>query len=475
MLSFAKLAAVAALPAVMVSASPLMQQQEQVEKRAHLALPFKAPSSSPTTQSINLGGLVNQTLTKQPVVAGKAFDRLVHIWLENTDADTAMATEAFQKFAKEGITLSNRYALTHPSEPEYISEMAGDFFGLSDDSFWHVPEYVTTLFDLLDAKSVSYSCYQESMPANGYTGFNYTQTNYLVDNAPNYTYYVRKHDPCAIADYVSGNATRAVQSNRNSNAFAADLAADALPQWMFYTPNMVDDGHDTTPAFLSNWTDWFLTPLLNDTRFNDNRTLIVLTFDENEDYTAPNRIAAILLGGVIPEESKGTTDSRYYTHYSDVRMAEVNWDLQNLGRGDMNKSLANVYDVVANKINYTNLDVDPSMYHTNETGIYPGAFSLTQFANFTYPPNADDNTLIKSGINKTNTEAVAFANTRNLTAEGVASPFGSNPFPLYPALSNSSSTASKTSFNGAEAGALAGKSIVAIGAVALLSAGGLLL
>lgn len=40
---------------------------------------------------------------------------------------------------------------------------------------------------------------------------------------------------------------------------------------------MVDDGHDTSPEFFSNWTTFWLAPLLNDTRFNDNRTLILLT------------------------------------------------------------------------------------------------------------------------------------------------------------------------------------------------------
>lgn len=71
--------------------------------------------------------------------------------------------------------------------------------------------------------------------------------------------------------------------------FAADVNASALPQYVFVTPNMVNDGHDTSIQFLGDWLDYFLSPLLKNKDFNDNRTLILLTFDENENYAAQNK------------------------------------------------------------------------------------------------------------------------------------------------------------------------------------------
>ncbi|KAH8985743.1 hypothetical protein EDB86DRAFT_3083335 [Lactarius hatsudake] len=57
----------------------------------------------------------------------------------------------------------------------------------------------------------------------------------------------------------------------------------------------------------------------NDANSNDNRTPILLTFDETETYTANNnnnnRILPLLLGGAVPESARGTFDSTYYTHY----------------------------------------------------------------------------------------------------------------------------------------------------------------
>jgi len=41
--------------------------------------------------------------------------------------------------AQEGITLENYYALTHPSEPNYVAAVGGDFFGMADDNLYMIP------------------------------------------------------------------------------------------------------------------------------------------------------------------------------------------------------------------------------------------------------------------------------------------------------------------------------------------------
>ena len=164
----------------------------------------------------------------------------------------------------------------------------------------------------------------------------FSSTNYVNTSAPSYVFYVRKHNPLIIYDSVAANATRRANI-RNFNDFAVDVNASALPQWMFVTPNMLDDGHDTTIDYAASWVDFWLLPLLNDTNFNDNRTLILLTFDETETYTVNNQVVSILLGGAVPEAARGTVDLTYYTHYSMLSTVEANWGLGSLGRGDTNK------------------------------------------------------------------------------------------------------------------------------------------
>ena len=167
----------------------------------------------------------------------------------------------------------------------------------------------------------------------------FTSTNYVNTSAPGYVYYERKHNPTIIYDSVASVPARLAR-HRNFNDFAVDVNASALPQWMFVTPNMVDDGHDTSIDYAASWLQFWLYPLLNDTNFNDNGTLIVLTFDETETYTVNNNVLTILLGGAVPVSERGTTDSTYYTHYSLLSTVEANWGLGSLGRGDTNKCVS---------------------------------------------------------------------------------------------------------------------------------------
>jgi hypothetical protein len=139
-----------------------------------------------------------------------------------------------------------------------------------------------------------------------------------------------------IYDSVATVPLRAAKI-RNFNDFAADVNASAIPQWLFVTPNLVNDGHDTNITFMDAWLKFWLDPLLKDSRFNDKNTLILLTFDENETETENNRVFAVLLGGAIPDELRGTTDSTFYTHYSALSTVQANWHLGSLGRFDTNK------------------------------------------------------------------------------------------------------------------------------------------
>ena len=88
---------------------------------------------------------------------------------------------------------------------------------------------------------------------------------------------------------------------------------------------------------MAEWLKYWFIPLLQDKRFNDEKTLILLTFDENKTGSINNRIWAALLGGAVPTELQGTVDSTYYTHYSSMSTVQANWGLDSLGRGDTNK------------------------------------------------------------------------------------------------------------------------------------------
>ncbi|KGO42268.1 Phosphoesterase [Penicillium expansum] len=298
-------------------------------------------------------------------VKGLVFDRFVNIWLENTDFETAASDENLSKLAKEGILLTNYFAVTHPSEPNYCASAGGDTFGMDSDNFLQIPANVSTIADLFDTKHIAWGEYQEDMPYAGYQGMRYPLSG------PNQ--YVRKHNPLVLYDSVTDDAVRPRQI-KNFTTFYEDLEHHSLPQHMFITPNMTNDAHDTDITVAGDWVARFLPPLLRNEHFNKD-SLVLLTFDEGGNYSHPNRVFSFLVGGAIPKHLKGTTDDTFYTHYSIIASLSANWGLPSLGRWDCG---ANLLKIVAEKTGYVNWEVDTGNAYINQT--YPGPLSTKNYS-----------------------------------------------------------------------------------------------
>ncbi|KAJ5151689.1 hypothetical protein N7492_009984 [Penicillium capsulatum] len=301
-------------------------------------------------------------------VKGLAFNRFAQIWIENTDYQTAADDVNFAKLASEGILLTNYFALTHPSEPNYCASASGDNFGMDNDDFLQLPANISTLADLFDTKSIAWGQYQQHLPYAGYQGFRYPLSGA--------NQYVRKHDPLILFDSVTNDAVRPRQV-KNFTTFYEDLKNEALPQYMFITPNMTNDAHDSNISVAGKFLGDFLPPLLANEYFNKD-TLVLVTFDETGNYSEPNRVYSFLVGGAVPENLKGTTDDTFYTHYSIIASLSANWGLPSLGRWDCG---ANLLKQVAQKTGYVNWEIDDwSKLFLNET--YPGPLSDNEYSHF---------------------------------------------------------------------------------------------
>lgn len=133
---------------------------------------------------------------------------------------------------------------------------------------------------------------------------------------------------------ATGDINRLAKS-KNLTIFHEELASNTLPQWIWVTPNMTSDGHDSSITVAGAWARSFMEPLLSNQNFNIDRTLIILTFDECENYLAENRVLAVLLGSAVSDSLVGTTNSTRFDHYSLSKTAEDNWNLGNLGKNDV--------------------------------------------------------------------------------------------------------------------------------------------
>lgn len=153
--------------------------------------------------------------------------------------------------------------------------------------------------------------------------------------------------------------------------FKRALEKREVPQFVFITPNMMNDGHNTTLDYASKWSRELVELLLLDNAF-DERTLIMLTFDESESYSEPNHIVTLLMGSAVPQKLKNTKDTTFYTHYSMLSTIEHNWELPNLGRYDVG---ANVFRFVGEATGWGRFK-DPTNADTvNNSVSYPGFLS----------------------------------------------------------------------------------------------------
>ncbi|KAJ3191724.1 hypothetical protein HK101_007476 [Irineochytrium annulatum] len=282
-----------------------------------------------------------------PVVtnAGKYFNRTMLILLENVDWYQA-ATDPYLGgvLQKKGTIYPNYGAVEHPSEPNYIALIAGSTFGILDDKQYDLP--ASNIADLLEAKGLTWKNYAENYPGgpgNCFTGM----------SSPD-GLYQRKHVPFMSFTSISTNPTRC-DNIVNANQLDIDAANNALPNYMFFTPNMNDDGHDTNVPTASAWLKAFLEPKLVDPRYAD--TLFFITFDENESRTPGNYIYALAVGRGF--QGAGQIDPTAYTHYSLLAAVEDNFGLGNLGRNDS----------TSNKIafNYMPSNVPPPVFNPNAT------------------------------------------------------------------------------------------------------------
>ena len=112
---------------------------------------------------------------------------------------------------------------------------------------------------------------------------------------------------------------------------AADLAeAQTTPAFGWITPNMLHDMHDGTVAEGDTWLSGEIPKLLAAPAWTEQRSLLVITWDE-DDNAPGNRVATLVIADGVPA---GFRSSAAYSHYSLLRTVEVAWGLDPLTAND---------------------------------------------------------------------------------------------------------------------------------------------
>ncbi len=260
---------------------------------------------------------------------GKHFDRVVIVVLENEGTDQALTDPYIVSLSRRAAWFPRYYAITHPSFPNYLAIVAGTTFGIHSD---HRPPPIkaATIVDRLEAKNLTWKSYAEDFPGGCYLGSG-AGSGKLTPTAAPRELYAKKHVPLLAFASIENDAARCGRVV-NASHFMRDARAGKLPSYSFYTPNMFNDGHDTSLEASSKWLQGFMRAL-DATIAMHQRTLVVITWDEGPNRD--NRVLTLLLGNVVNPGKYSTT----LTHYSLLRTIEDNFGLGTVGAGDRRASL----------------------------------------------------------------------------------------------------------------------------------------
>ncbi len=249
------------------------------------------------------------------------YDHVVIVIEENTDYAQVLGNRVNAPFINEladgGVNFTEFYAITHPSQPNYIHLFSGDNQGVDSNTIpatypWSTPNLGAALV----AAGATFAGYSEDLPAIGDRD---TVGTDLVVGATTYTLYRRKHNPWANWQAAEGTAPiPANQLRFDTNLRFADFPTDftQLPDVAIVVPNQQNDMHDGTVRMGDDWLRANFAAYAQWARTHN--SLLIVTFDE-DNLSGPNKIPTVFYGaGLTP----GTVNDTRWTLHNLLRTIE---------------------------------------------------------------------------------------------------------------------------------------------------------
>ena len=235
--------------------------------------------------------------------------------------------------ANGGVSFNNMFALTHPSQPNYLHMFSGSAQGVVDDNsitstITGTPFTTANLGAELFAAGFTFRGYCQGLRAVGDAAWDpHTATDPGVR-------YRRRHNPWANWQGTGTNQIPAVADNIFSN-FPADFTQ--LPTVSYIVPDLDHDMHDGTRK---QGDDWLLANLDAFAQWAPtHNSLLVITWDE-DDYNLVNRIPTVLYGANL---KNGHSAAPTWTHHNFLRTLEDMYGTAHASRAGLVKPIVGVF------------------------------------------------------------------------------------------------------------------------------------
>jgi hypothetical protein len=164
--------------------------------------------------------------------------------------------------------------------------------------------------------------------------------------------YAPKHNPFVYFDDVTNinnvNSAYCIAHVRPFAEMATDLQNNTVAQYVFITPNLCDDGHDSCAPVndavrqTDNWLAANVPPILNSTAYQNGGALFI-TWDEGSGNDGP--IGMIVLSPFA--KGGGYSNTIHYTHGSLLRTVETIFGVSLLGDAAAQTDLSDLFGTPA--------------------------------------------------------------------------------------------------------------------------------
>jgi len=217
--------------------------------------------------------------------------------------------------AGSGALFTNSFAISHPSQPNYLDLFSGSNQGVTDDTCPQTFTNVANEESELLAAGLSFKGYSEGLPKKG--SLVCTSGEYARKHVPwtNFT-----NDPSKLSlPYTS---------------FPTDYTK--LPTVSWVIPDLLDDMHDGTIAEGDTWLNDNLSAYA--TWAQTHNSLLIVTWDE-DDGSEGNRIPTIFVGQMVKPGQYGEK----IDHYNVLRTIEAMYGLKPVGNSATAKPIKDVW------------------------------------------------------------------------------------------------------------------------------------